>query len=87
MLPDCTADLRGKRALLQFGSTSITPTDALVLCPNFTYNTINNVAVVTRCENKPSATSESMIKRLTAVAHLACIVYLNHEWNAAFSRL
>ena len=49
-----SADLRGKRALLQFDSTSIIPTDALVLCPNLTYNTINNVAVDTRCENKPS---------------------------------
>jgi len=28
MLPERTADLRGKRALLQFGSTSIIPTDA-----------------------------------------------------------
>ena len=28
--------------------------------------------------------SESMMKWLTAVARLACIVYLNHEWNAAF---
>jgi len=30
-----------------------------------------------------------MVKRLTTVARLAriaCIVYLNHEWNAAFSR-
>jgi len=26
-----------------------------------------------------------MIKWLTAVARLACIVCLNHEWNAAFS--
>ena len=34
------ANVRGKRALVQFGSTSIIPTDALVLCPNFTYNTI-----------------------------------------------
>jgi len=80
-----TADLRGKRALVQFGGTSIIPTDALLLCPNLTYNTVNNVAVATRCENKPSATSESMTKWLTTVARLACIVYLNHEWNATFS--
>jgi len=33
------------------------------------------------------AMSKSMIKRLTTVTHLACIVYLNHEWNAAFGRL
>ena len=72
--------------LTQFGGTSIISTDALVLCPDLTYNAINNVAVATRCENKPSATSESMIKWLTAVARLACIVHLNHDWNAAFSR-
>jgi len=27
----------------------------------------------------------SMVKRLTAVARLACIVYLNREWNALFA--
>jgi len=27
-----------------------------------------------------------MIKWLTAVVRLACIVRLHHEWNAAFSR-
>jgi len=27
-----------------------------------------------------------MIKWLTAVVRLACIVRLNNEWNAAFSR-
>ena len=52
------ANVRGKRALVQFGSTSIIPTDALVLCPNFTYNTVKkltlcHVVVATRCENKP----------------------------------
>jgi len=35
-----TADLRDKRVLIQIGGTSITLTDALILCPNFTYNTI-----------------------------------------------
>ena len=63
-LTECTADLHGKRVLVQFGSTSIIPTDALVLCRNFTYNSVKKwtlclVAVATRCENKPWASPSS----------------------------
>jgi len=35
---------------------------------------------------RKQAVGESMIKQLTAVTRLACIAYLNHEWNAAFAR-